>query len=138
MPKIVDKEKIKILKRKGLSNREVATLLDVAPSTVGNVLRLSETETKSLEEFNRDLPNHLSKVIAKLVKRFHEIPLDNVSPYQLAGMLSLLIEKQRLLSGQSTSNNAILFHLVSQACAPGREENEEGFAPGGTKDTGGS
>jgi len=138
MPKIVDKEKIKILKGKGLSQREIAKIVDCNPNTVNTVLKLSDSESKSLESFNRDLPAHLTKVISKLVARFHEIDLDKVSPYQLAGMLSLLIDKQRLLSGQSTSNQQVLFHIVEQACKASRHDGNEGGDSSLERETGGS
>jgi len=138
MPKIVDKEKIKILKGKGLSQREIAKIVDCNPNTVNTVLKLSDSESKSLEAFNRDLPAHLTKVISKLVARFHEIDLDKVSPYQLAGMLSLLIDKQRLLSGQSTSNQQILFHIVEQACKNKHGMESEGVDSSLERETGGS
>lgn len=109
---------IEKLHNKGLSTRQISQLVGITPQSVWSNLQLISAESKNIEQFQVDLPKHLSKIIAKLVNQLHQVDLDKVTPYQLVGMISLLIDKQRLITGQSTSNQAVLFNIVESACKP--------------------
>jgi len=109
---------IEKLHNKGLSTRQISQLVGITPQAVWSNLQLISAESKNIEQFQADLPKHLSKIIAKLVNQLHQVDLDKVTPYQLVGMISLLIDKQRLITGQSTSNQAVLFNIVESACKP--------------------
>ena len=109
---------IEKLHNKGLSTRQISQLVGITPQSVWSNLQLISAESKNIEQFQIDLPKHLSKIIAKLVNQLHQVDLDKVTPYQLVGMISLLIDKQRLITGQSTSNQAVLFNIVESACKP--------------------
>ena len=128
MPRIRhNKKQILDLHDKGLSNKEIAEALKITPKTVWDNLKLVDADNEKLAKFNKDLPSHLSKVIARLVAQLNQVDLSKTSPYQLAGMISLLIDKQRLITGQSTSNQALLFHMVEQACKVQPPEPEGEF-----------
>ena len=111
-------KKIAELSGKGLKAGEIASLLNVHRSTVYENLKLSDHENHQIEQFNQELPKHITYAISRIIQKLSIVDLDKMSPYQLVGMVSMLIDKQRLLTGQSTSNQHILFHLVEQACKP--------------------
>ena len=113
------------LRAKGKTIKEIADKLDISMTTVWTNLQLAEAENKKIQEFNKNLPSYLSKVIARLTDQLISSDISKLSPYQMVGMLSMLIDKQRLLTGQSTSNSAVLFNLVSQACAPEKEASDK-------------
>jgi len=111
-------QEIVSLKEKGLRNIEIAKLLSIHESTVYDYLKAHESHELKINHFQTKLPLYLSSIIAKLVSKLSQSNLDKMSPYQLVGMISMLIDKHRLITGQSTSNQAMLFHIVENACKP--------------------
>lgn len=126
MARTASKKKLVLdLDAKGLTKKEIADALAITPQAVWKHLVNSKADEQKIAQFNKDLPSHLSKVIARLVAQLNQVDLSKTSPYQLAGMISLLIDKQRLITGQSTSNQALLFHMVEQACKVQPPEPED-------------
>jgi len=111
------------LHAKGLSNQQIADLLDCATSTVqyhidklrnlssvtNGAAKIRELRTDILSGLQGGLLAHVADCLTDESKR------DKISPYQAVGMFGILYDKERLETGKSSSNIAVLSGIITKS-----------------------
>jgi len=118
-----DTGKLLELDAKGLSQSEIAAVVGVSPSTVADHLKRFASFTdlrQGVEEFRQWRADIFAGLQAKLlagiaVKLDDEKEFAKLSPYAMAGMMGLIYDKERLETGKSSSNVAILSGIINKS-----------------------
>jgi len=114
---------------RGLSNREIAGLQDVATSTVRRFLERMEPERAAVEEFKSGRADALARIQGKaldlqerLIDSIDDGVLQTLLPHQKNGLLvsvntvfGTAYDKERLERGKSTSNVGVLARIMGSA-----------------------
>jgi DNA-binding Lrp family transcriptional regulator len=119
----VDTGKLLEYRAKGLSYEDIADLVDLSVSTVHT--RLVRIEAlieagKTGQAYAQRRTEILQGLQAGLLARTAECLTDEsqrakISPYQAVGMFGILYDKERLETGKSSSNVAILSGIINKS-----------------------
>lgn len=118
-----DTGRILELQAKGLTQAEIGAVCGVSQGTVADHLRrfASFAELRQgVEEFRTWRADIFAGIQAKLlaaisVKLDDEKELAKLSPYAMAGMIGLIYDKERLETGKSSSNIAVLSAIITRS-----------------------
>lgn len=99
----------KVMTESGLSQRETARELGVTLATVQDAIRNQEYDHSLVEKAKQILPSKLYQVAFMLADRLQSRPelVEKMNPYMCALVMGIMIDKARLMSGQSTENVAV-------------------------------
>lgn len=111
------------LEAKGLTQEEIAAVCGVSRSTVSDHLRRFSSFTdlrQGVEEFRQWRADIFAGLQAKLLaaisgKLDDDKELAKLSPYAMTGMMALIYDKERLETGKSSSNVAILSGIINKS-----------------------
>jgi len=138
MKKRIDTDKVVALARKGKSNKDIALATGIHFNTVGTVLKRYELNEKEIQVFDKSKVSILKDLQRRIINSISDDDLVKMNAYQKTTMLGILIDKERLIAGQSTSNQQVLFHIVEQACKARNGLESEGENTTDRMDGGGS
>jgi transcriptional regulator with XRE-family HTH domain len=118
-----DTGKLLELEAKGLTQAEIAAVVGVSRDTVAGHLARFSTFTNlrdGIEEFRQFRADLFAGLQAKLLaaianKLDDEKELAKLSPYAMTGMIGLIYDKERLETGKSSSNVAILSGIINKS-----------------------
>ena len=120
-PKKIDIAKAVKQRAKGLSYQDIATSQGVRKESVYLALKpiLSmQANPEQLEEYRANQANILDSIAARTLQSISNEDMEKASLLQKATTVAVLIDKSRLISGQSTSNSLIIHaNATSSACA---------------------
>ena len=99
----------KVMTESGFAQREVARELDIALETVQRAIKDPTLDREMIEKVKATLPNKLYIVAFKIADRLQNKPelIEKMNPYMCALVMGILIDKARLMDGQSTENIAV-------------------------------
>jgi len=103
-PKNIPIESIIEYRRKGLTTREIATLLNCSHPNIVQRLQTLTDDVDSLDSYKIHRADILALNGRKLLSKITDEKLQKASAYQLAGMYGILYDKERLERGQTTAN----------------------------------
>ena len=136
MKKRIDTDKVVALARKGKSNKDIALATGIHFNTVGTVLKRYALNEKEVQLFDKSKVSILKDLQRRIINSISDDDLVKMNAYQKTTMLGILIDKERLIAGQSTSNQQVLFHIVEQACKNKYPGSESDHAPDEKDDRG--
>ena len=125
----MDRAKVVVLAKQGMSTLDIARHQHVSPSTVWRFLQQTKPERQALELFKAHRADVLARMQAKSLDAQERIldTLDDdvvkaLTPSQKTGLLMALnaqhgtsFDKERLERGQSTSNHSIMSAMLGHA-----------------------
>jgi hypothetical protein len=99
----------KVMTESGFGQREVARELNIALETVQQAIRDTTLDRDLIEKVKSNLPNRLYIVAFKIADRLMTKPdlIEKMNPYMCALVMGIMIDKARLMDGQSTENIAV-------------------------------
>ena len=118
LPRKLDIPKAVKAKARGQSYAQIAKDQGVHPSTVHQALKpiLSMVASpEQLEEYRREQANILDTIAAKTLQSITDEDYEKASLLQKTTAVAVLIDKSRLISGQSTSNSLIIHANATDA-----------------------
>ena len=118
-----DTGKILEYQAKGLSNVEIGELCGVSEGTVRDHLRRFRSFTElrqGVDDFRQTRAEIFAGLQAKLLaaistKLDDDKELAKLSPYAMTGMMALIYDKERLETGKSSSNIAVLSGIITKS-----------------------
>ena len=115
LPQKLNVQKAFKQKMQGMSYQEIATAQGVAKQTVFDRISpiLKELANPELiDQYRKNQSAILDGIAAKSVSHITDEKLANASAKDLGILTAVMIDKSRLIQGQSTSNQAILLQAV--------------------------
>jgi IS30 family transposase len=114
---------------RGLSNPEIAKQQGVAPSTVFRFMQRQGPERHAVKQFRAGRADVLARLQVKsldaqerILETLNDAVIGALTPSQKTGLLmalnaqhGTLFDKERLETGQSTQNHAVLAKLMAEA-----------------------
>jgi len=91
-------------RKKGLTTREIATLLNCSHPNIVQRLQTVTADVDSLDSYKIHRADILALNGRRLLSHVTDEKLQKASAYQLAGMYGILYDKERLERGQTTAN----------------------------------
>jgi predicted DNA-binding protein YlxM (UPF0122 family) len=115
LPQKLNVQKAIQQKMQGMNNSEIAKSQNVSRNTVSRMLKpileqLADPET--IEYYRKEQAQILDGLAAKTVAAISDDKLENASFRDLCVGAGILIDKSRLIQGQSTSNSSIMLKAV--------------------------
>jgi len=101
-------------KNPGKSVAQLAIDNGAAKDTVDAVLRKYNSNIKEVDDYRKNRVEIIAGIQGKLLKTLATKDCTEASVQQLATAAAILIDKERLLTGQSTANIATFSHLVAE------------------------
>jgi hypothetical protein len=114
-PKGISTQEVVELSSKGLSDRQIATLLNCSKTTVNHHLRNHRTDIKGLKYFKQNKADILALYQKKLL---YSITTDDIKKMPAGTKITgaaILFDKERLLRGESTENIAVRSELEDKS-----------------------
>lgn len=106
-------DKIIKLQQKGITDQSViAAAAGCDPSTVHYTLEKYGTNATEIKRFEENKPDLIRAVQGKLIRAMVTKDLNDTPMQQLATSFGILVDKERLISGQSTSNFAMVIKKI--------------------------
>lgn len=99
----------KVMTESGFSQREVGRELNIALNSVQIAIRDTTLDRELIDKVKSHLPNKLYVVAFKIADRLMTKPelIEKMNPYMCALVMGIMIDKARLMDGQSTENIAV-------------------------------
>ena len=115
--KLANKERVKALaiNNPGLTHQEIATLENVERSTVSRILSQYDLDRKKIDKFAIDETLWLKDFRRRVITNITDEEIKNAPlNVKLVGY-GIAVEKDRLLSGESTENYSVINKLIVEA-----------------------
>lgn len=105
-PKGIPIESIIEYRRKGLTTREIAAILNCSHNNIVQRLQDVSDELDTLPDYKKHRADILAIRGRRVLNNITDAKLEKASAYQLTGMFGIINQHERLERGESTSNVA--------------------------------
>ncbi|MGR3218425.1 MAG: helix-turn-helix domain-containing protein [Candidatus Anammoxibacter sp.] len=106
-PKLISTAKMIELSEKGVSYSDVARILGCSKQTVSARLKKIDYTPQSIKDYRENEANMLSLVRSRIVLSLDADTIQKANLLQRTTSLGILLDKERLITGQSTGNIAV-------------------------------
>ena len=128
-PRKLNPDRVIELKKKGLTNAEIAKSMGVVPSAVWRFLQTNSEEIKAVEAYKSGRADVLAKiqgmaldVQTRILATLDDRVLESLTPSQKSGMLlsvntvfGTIYDKERLELGKSTQNVGLIARMMGDS-----------------------